>query len=149
MNIKVHPKPKLWYFFPTNAVEADLVYLPTEEYSNYCESPSATSRIAPHFKFNNISLNSDTVNEFYQANVTRGSSLDGRHRATLALTALGSTLNGSTVTCLINHSTVIWRVHLITIGTFSAIILVYRYMRFLYHCRIQGNSSYYHCCYGV
>ena len=97
------------------AVEAKLVYISTEElHSALCVSPSLTSP-APYFKYKDIILNDVEVNEFYRANVIRSLSIDGRYQAMVVIAALGSTLDDSSVTCLVN-STVIWKVHMIING---------------------------------
>jgi hypothetical protein len=106
----------LVYFI--TAVEADFVYLDTEEFSAICVNPSVTSSDPPLFSYNNIPLIDVTINELYGANVTRlPSEGEGHNRAHLEITGGKSTLNDSTVGCLVG-STVIWRVHLIRNGNF-------------------------------
>lgn len=101
------------------AVEAELVYLPTEQYhSALCVSPSVTSPAAPYFIYNNVLLSNVEINKLYEANVTRSSSLKGHHQAVVVISALNLTLNDSTVTCMVN-STVIWKVRLIIGNLYS------------------------------
>lgn len=106
------------YFITAVQVEADIVYLDTEEFSAICVNPSVTSSDGPLFTYNGIPLNNITVNELYGASVTRlPSEGEGHIRARLKITGGNSTLNDSTVVCLIG-SAVIWRFHLIRNGNF-------------------------------
>ena len=103
-------------------VEGDLVYLDTEEFSANCTNPSITSSHAPLFTYNDIPLVNVTINELYGANVTTLPSDEGHIRALLEIIGQkNSTLNDSTVTCLVD-SAVIWRLRLIINGKFQVYI---------------------------
>jgi hypothetical protein len=99
------------------AVEADLKYLSTKKFSAICTNPSLTSSDAPLFSYNDILLINVTINEFYGANVTILPSKEGHIQTLLELTGGNSTLNNSTVACLV-ASAVIWKFHLISNGNF-------------------------------
>ena len=92
--------------------------------SDLCVSP-ADIPLPPYFTYNNITLNDNEVNKYYQAEVSRNVSSEGYHQAMLSISTVNSThtLNNSNITCWVNQ-TVIFRYHLIDIGKFLTLIFI-------------------------
>ena len=106
---------------PVNVVEKEF-HLFEEFKSDWCTSPLRSSP-APHWFLNGVLLNDGENNTHNGVMINRSISNEGHHQSQFTIPKLTSSMNDSTVICVVD-SVVLWEYHLI-IGEWNIQLWVY------------------------